>query len=99
MLRRTSGARKTAEERRLKELREAERIRLQEVREVEEQRRADNACRREEKRLEQIRRDTPKMTPITPNSDVEECIELFEVYVEELQLEKYHWMSYTSVRC
>lgn len=67
-----SGVRKAAEERRLEELQEAERIHLQEVREVEEQQRADDACHWEEKRLEQIRRDMPKMTPMTPNSDVEE---------------------------
>ena len=89
-----------AEQRRLAEERRAEDARAAEERRATE-RRLESAARKEEadrlevlKRAEQLRRDTPKMARMTPETDVEEFIELFEVYVEELQLDQQRWLSF-----
>ena len=83
------------ESRRLKEeteqhWREEESVRQQQI---DEQRCAEQD-RREEQRLETRRRDTPKLQPMEKGEDVEDYLEDFEAYVEDIQLEKEQWITY-----
>lgn len=62
-------------------------LRIEELRFQEKQ-------RQEERLAENRRRDTPKMSRMTTDSDIDEYFQLFEVYVGDIKLEKQYWMSY-----
>ena len=60
----------------------------------QEEKHAEHERREEERRLETLRRDTPRMSPMEKGEDVEDYLELFETYVQSLQLDREKWLNY-----
>lgn len=58
----------------------------------QEQRCSEQVKEEEERQLDALRRDTPKMSPMGNAEDIEDYIEHFETYVQSLRLEKSQWL-------
>ena len=59
-----------------------------------EQRKQDEERREADRKTALRQRDTPRMSAMTEDADIEDFIANFEIHMEEIQMEADRWMSY-----